>query len=75
MHKGSIAPPHWIGTGAPKRGPQLASIILELLHQELGEDLSDVLVDKTRLAEDIEMVLEKAAKEWAKLAKELEKEK
>jgi len=73
-HKSSIAPAKWVGEGTPKRGPQLATIILESLQEQIPGDISESYdTDKTRVAEDIEDILHKAAKEWAKAVKDVEK--
>ena len=56
--------------GKYQPGPELADIVLELLREEVGEDLSAYDTDRTRLANDIEGMLQKAAKEWVKTAKE-----
>ena len=68
--KGSATLPKWTGGGTPQRGPELANIILQLLQEQLGQDLSAYDTDKSRLAEDIEDILQKAAKEWTKDTKE-----
>ena len=73
VQKSDIAAPAWIGEGTPKRSTELAGLILEMLHEQLGEDLSSYDTDRTRIAEDIEDILEKAAKEYAKAVKEHQK--
>lgn len=55
----------------PKRGAELANVLLECLKGQLGEELGDADVerDRRRLGADIEAILTKAAKEWGKSIK------
>ena len=55
----------------PKRGAELANVLLECLKGQLGDELgdADVELDRRRLGKDIEGILAKAAKEWAKTIK------
>lgn len=65
--KGTIAPPKWAASdSAPKRGAELAQIVIDALREQLGETLKNIEVDKHRVAEDIESMLEKSAKEYVK---------
>jgi hypothetical protein len=65
--KGSITAPKWEGEGSPKRGTELAHVILEALRQQLGDKINKVDVDAHRVSQDIEEMLEKSAKEYVKL--------
>lgn len=65
----TIANPAWQSEGPPARGPQMASIVLDALKEQLNGDLSAYDTDRSRLAEDMDNILQKAAKEWAKAAK------
>ena len=67
--RNTIAKPTWQGEGPPARGPQMASIVLDVLKEQLNGDLSAYDTDRSRLAEDMDNILQKAAKEWAKAAK------
>ncbi|ETW79432.1 hypothetical protein HETIRDRAFT_322254 [Heterobasidion irregulare TC 32-1] len=49
-----------------KRGGELAALVLELLGEQLGGDLSGVETDRRLVAEDLEKMLDKGAKEWVK---------
>lgn len=72
--KSSIAPSKYVGEGVPKRGPELATIILEALRGQIPGDLSEMYdTDRARVAEDLEEILQKAAREWAKVLKAVEK--
>jgi hypothetical protein len=65
--KGTIKPPHWNSAdGTPKRGAELAAIVLEALKEQLGDKLDRVEVDRQRIAEDLESMLDKSAKEYIK---------
>jgi hypothetical protein len=52
----------------PKRGAELAGVLLDCLKGQLGEELENVDVerDRRRLGSDVESILAKAAKEWGK---------
>jgi len=64
--KGLFTAPIWNGEGSPKRGTELADIIIADLRQHLGEEVRTVDLDRTRIAEDLEEQLKKASKEYTK---------
>ncbi|ETW79481.1 hypothetical protein HETIRDRAFT_321588 [Heterobasidion irregulare TC 32-1] len=57
----AIAPPVVI---VAKRGGELAALVLEVLKEQLGGDLSGVETDRRLVAKDLEKMLDKGAKEW-----------
>ena len=56
----AVAPPVVVA----KRGGELAALVLDVLKEQLGGDLSGVETDRRLVAEDLEKMLDKGAKEW-----------
>ncbi|CCL99571.1 uncharacterized protein FIBRA_01589 [Fibroporia radiculosa] len=65
--RGTVNTATWNDTQTIKRGPELASVVLEVV-REFGEDMNDLEMNKSLIAKDLDRCMRKAAKEWAKAA-------